>query len=98
MHDLVRQFISERKRQKLSQEKVVDNCDVSQGGLSKIETGARDPSLNTFTEMLRGIGFMLIMAPIPEKIRPKIVIKEVEVEVEKKTDYDNWNYANPEEK
>lgn len=85
-------FIDERKRQGLSQVQVADRCDVSISTINKSEAmrKTRQPKIETFAEMCRGIGFTIIMIPTPQNIKPQVVKEKVIVKVERKVDYDNW--------
>ena len=88
------QYRSERKKQGLSQEETANRCDITKSAITKAEIGDRVPNLNTFLEMCRGIGYMVVIAPIPTSIKPEIIVEKVIVEVEKDIDYDNWRYKN----
>lgn len=95
--ELIAQYKSERKKQGFSQTYVSENAEVSMFTVNRMEKGETIPRLDKFLEMCRGIGFMVVIAPIPKSVRPQIIIKEVIVEVEKKVvDYDNFDETHEE--
>ena len=99
MHkELIAQFKAERKRLGVSQEGVAEKCGVSHSTVVSVELSNREPKLSTFMEMCNAIGYMVMIAPIPQSIKPIEVVKEVIVEVEKKSvDYDNFEETYTEE-
>ena len=92
MHkELIEEFKKQRKRQKISQEKVSEKCTISLSSVTKIETDGRAPMLSTFMRMCNAIGYMVTIAPIPKHIKPVVVVKEKIIEVEKEvTNYDDF--------
>jgi len=89
---LVVQFKKERKAKGMSQDDAALNCGVTLSAISKVERNKRSPKLETFMEMCKGIGFMVVMIPIPEEIMPELKRVPEPVEVKEEIDYDNWDY------
>lgn len=99
MHrEIIRQFKSERKKQKKTQQDVSDNCKLNISTVNRMERGESIPTLETFTEAVSGIGFMIVIIPVPQNLPIKPEPKEEEiVEEEPPVNYDNWNYGEGEE-
>ena len=87
---LIEQFRAERKKQGVSQERVSQIGDVSLSMVTKVETFRKKPTLDIFMEMCKGIGYMMVIAPIPKQVENIVITEKVEVEVFKEVDYDNW--------
>lgn len=77
--ELLERFIYERKRTKVSQDKVSTNGGLSKYTVSRMETGESIPRTDTFVKMCKGMGMMIVLIPIPSiLIAEKVIIKAIE--------------------
>ena len=92
--ELIKHYKVLRKGKKVSQVEAARIGNISPFAISRAEQLIHSPSLKTFIEMAKGIGYCVVLAPIYHDSQKREIIEKI-VEVEKKqpVNYDNWKYT-----
>lgn len=64
--DVIRALVDARTSQCISQKELAERTGISQADISKIENGARNPSLEILKRLAKGMGMRLKLEFIPE--------------------------------
>ena len=89
---LVNEYKATRKRKNISQKVAGALGGLSPMTISRMESGESIPRLDIFIKMAKGIGMMVVIAPLPAELvvhPPKI---EEKIEEVKEVNYDDWDY------
>lgn len=62
--DIIQAMIDARKNQHLTQKELSERTGITQADISRIENGTRNPSLEMFKRLAKGLGMQLKLEPI----------------------------------
>ncbi len=67
-HDLIQVIIDARQESGITQKELAKRTGIAQGDISKLERGNVNPSIRTLQRLARGMGKVLKIEFIPEKV------------------------------
>jgi len=88
--ELIEYYKTVRKSKGINQKDAAKLSGVNHNAVGIMERLEQSPSLEAFCKMAKGIGMMVVLAPLPKGMEPTIVKEEIEVE-SPDIDWDEFN-------